>query len=73
MPRLPFNHSPRLAARFARLHRLKRKGMTPATDKASLRQAASEAFLAAGHITADPVILRSDDKLIDPKSGNVLG
>jgi len=37
---LPFHHNPRLAARFARLHKLKRIGLAPATDKASLRQAA---------------------------------
>jgi len=42
MPKLPFNHNPRLAARFARLHRIKRKHLTT-TDKASLRQAAIEA------------------------------
>jgi hypothetical protein len=42
MRNLPFNHSPRLAARFARLHRIKRKHQPP-TDKASLRQAALDA------------------------------
>jgi hypothetical protein len=40
---LPFNFNTKLAARFARLHKLKRLGITPATDKASLRQAASQA------------------------------
>lgn len=45
--KLPFRHSPRLAARFARLHRLKAKGILPPVDKTSLRQAASAA--AASH------------------------
>lgn len=40
---LPFHYDPIRAAKFARLHRLKRKGLTPATDKASLRAAADEA------------------------------
>lgn len=40
---MPFRYNAKLAARAARLHSLKDKGLTPATDKASLRQAASEA------------------------------
>jgi hypothetical protein len=40
---LPFHYDPARAAKMARLHRLKAKGLTPATDKASLRQAADEA------------------------------
>lgn len=37
---LPFNFNPYRAARIARLHRLRRKGLTLPTDKASLREAA---------------------------------
>jgi hypothetical protein len=36
----PFRFNPKIANRNARLHRLKRKGLTPPTDKASLRAAA---------------------------------
>lgn len=57
MPKLPFNHSPRLAARFARLHRIKRKRLTT-TDKASLRQAGIEAA-ATTEITTIPTGKRS--------------
>lgn len=42
MAQLPFGHSPKIARRNARLHRLKRKGLT-STDKASLRIAADHA------------------------------
>lgn len=45
---LPFHHNPMLAGKKARLHRLKRKGLTPATDKQSLREAADQAALACG-------------------------
>lgn len=44
---LPFNYNPALGRRNARLARLKRKGLTPAGDKASLRAAAQQA--AASH------------------------
>lgn len=57
MVKLPFSHSPRLAARFARLHRIKRKHFTT-TDKASLRQAAIEAA-ASTEITTIPTGKRS--------------
>jgi hypothetical protein len=57
MRNLPFNHSPRLAARFARLHRIKRKHQPP-TDKASLRQAGINAA-AATEITIIPTGKRS--------------
>jgi hypothetical protein len=40
---LPFHFDPELAKKKARLHRLKREGLTPPTDKASLRAAAEEA------------------------------
>jgi hypothetical protein len=40
---MPFRFNARLAARAARLHKLKRLGKTPAIDKASLRQAADAA------------------------------
>jgi hypothetical protein len=40
---LPFRMNPAQGRKLARLHRLKRKGLTPATDKASLRQAAVDA------------------------------
>jgi hypothetical protein len=39
----PFHFNPRLAAKKARLHRLKANGLTPATDKASLREAGEQA------------------------------
>jgi hypothetical protein len=39
----PFHYNPKHAAKKARLHRLKAKGLTPATDKASLREAAEQA------------------------------
>lgn len=42
----PFRFNPKLANKMARLHRLKRKGLLPATDKASLRQAAEDAATA---------------------------
>jgi hypothetical protein len=42
---LPFHYNPGLAAKKARLHKLKRKGLTPATDKTSLRAAATAAML----------------------------
>lgn len=42
---MPFQYNPKLASKKGRLHRLKRKGLTPATDKASLRQAADEAIM----------------------------
>jgi hypothetical protein len=45
---LPFGFDPAHAAKQARLHRLKRKGLTPPTDKASLRQAAEDAVLQHG-------------------------
>lgn len=45
--RFPFNYNPDLARKFARLHRLQRKGLTPPGDKASLRAMATEA--AASH------------------------
>jgi hypothetical protein len=45
---LPYNYNPARAAKIARLHRLQRKGLTPATDKASLRQLADDAV--AGNI-----------------------
>ena len=41
---MPFHHNPKLASRFARLHKLKAKGLTPAPDKASLRQLAQQAL-----------------------------
>jgi hypothetical protein len=41
---LPFHYNPIHASKMARLHRLQRKGLTPATDKASLRQAAVDAI-----------------------------
>jgi hypothetical protein len=44
----PFRFNPKHAAKMARLHRLQRKGLTPATDKASLRQLADDAV--AGNI-----------------------
>jgi len=37
---LPFHYDPTLGAKKARLHRLKRKGLTPDGDKQSLRAAA---------------------------------
>ena len=37
---LPFHFDPALARKKARLHRLHRKGLTPAGDKQSLREAA---------------------------------
>jgi hypothetical protein len=40
---LPFGYDPHHAKKMARLHRLKAKGLTPATDKASLRAAADQA------------------------------
>jgi len=40
---MPFHYDPILARKQARLHRLKAKGITPATDKKSLRQAAEQA------------------------------
>jgi hypothetical protein len=40
---LPFKYDPVLCGKMHRLHQLKRKGLTPTTDKASLRQAATEA------------------------------
>jgi hypothetical protein len=39
----PFRHNPRLAAKQGRLHRLQRNGLTPSTDKTSLREAAAHA------------------------------
>jgi hypothetical protein len=39
----PFHFNPRLAKKMARLHRLKAKGLTPATDKASMREACDQA------------------------------
>lgn len=36
----PFRFNPKIAARAAKLHRLKRKGLLPPIDKASLRAAA---------------------------------
>jgi hypothetical protein len=53
MRKLPFKFSPALAAKKSRLHRLKRKGITPATDKQSLRDAAERAA-AIHHITRIP-------------------
>jgi len=44
---MPFRFNARLASRTARLHKLKRLGITPATDKASLRQAAEQAAASA--------------------------
>ena len=41
---LPFHYNPTRAAKMARLHRLKRKGLTPSTDKASMRRACDEAI-----------------------------
>jgi hypothetical protein len=41
---LPFHYDPHHAKKMARLHRLKAKGLTPATDKASLREAAEKAI-----------------------------
>lgn len=41
---LPFHYNPARASKMARLHRLMRKGLTPATDHASLRQTANEAI-----------------------------
>jgi len=41
---LPFHYDPHHAKKMARLHRLKAKGLTPATDKASLREAAEQAI-----------------------------
>jgi hypothetical protein len=40
---IPFRFNPRLAAKQGRLHRLQRNGLTPATDKLSLRDAAEHA------------------------------
>jgi hypothetical protein len=40
---LPFHYNPERASKMARLHRLQRKGLTPPTDKASLREAARQA------------------------------
>jgi hypothetical protein len=42
-PELPFRFNPRRAAAKARLHRLKRKGLTPPADKASARAMCAEA------------------------------
>lgn len=39
----PFHYNPELARKFARLHRLKAKGLTPAGDKASLRAMCDDA------------------------------
>lgn len=39
----PFRGNPKLVARHARLHRLKRKGLTPPSDKASARAMCAEA------------------------------
>jgi hypothetical protein len=39
----PWKQNPKIAARNARLHRLKRKGLTPLGDKASLRALAQQA------------------------------
>jgi hypothetical protein len=44
--RLPFHYNPMKAVKLARLHRLKRKGLTPATDKQSMRDAAIQVALA---------------------------
>jgi hypothetical protein len=40
---LPFGYDPQHAKKQARLHRLKAAGLTPPTDKASLRKAADDA------------------------------
>jgi hypothetical protein len=40
---MPFGYDPKHARKMARLHRLKAAGLTPATDKASLREAAQQA------------------------------
>lgn len=45
---MPFRFNPKIAAKSARLHRLKRKGLTPPTDKQSLREAADRAAIACG-------------------------
>jgi hypothetical protein len=42
-PWLPFRTNPKTGRKLARLHRLKAKGLAPTTDKASMRQAATEA------------------------------
>lgn len=39
----PFRGNPKVAARNARLHELKRKGLTPPADKASQRKLIAEA------------------------------
>ena len=41
---LPFHYDPQHAKKMARLHRLKAAGLTPPTDKASLREAADQAI-----------------------------
>lgn len=41
----PFAINAKVARRNARLHRVKAKGLLPATDKASLREAAAKAAL----------------------------
>jgi hypothetical protein len=41
----PFQINRKLTARAARLHRLKRKGLTPPGDKQSLRELAQDAAL----------------------------
>jgi hypothetical protein len=43
----PFRFNPKLAYRNARLHRLQQHGLTPFTDKQSMREAAIHA--AASH------------------------
>lgn len=40
----PFRINPKIVARNARLHRLKRKGLTPPGDKQSLRELATQAM-----------------------------
>jgi hypothetical protein len=39
----PFGFNPKHAAKMSRLHRLQQKGLTPATDKASMREACNQA------------------------------
>jgi hypothetical protein len=48
----PFHFNPRLAAKKARLHRLKAAGLTPPTDKASMRQAGEQAVAEHPEIVA---------------------
>lgn len=51
---LPFHHDPHRARKMARLHRLKAAGLTPPTDKASMRQAADQAVTEHPKITRRP-------------------